>query len=63
MVNPRSWVAPDGTRGTFHVISRYTRRQWLLHGQYAHRKAWACALLADLLDVFQARTRRAARVL
>ena len=53
MVNPRSWVAPDGTRGTFHVISRCTRRQWLMHGQYAHRKAWVCALLAELLDVFQ----------
>jgi len=53
MVTPRSWVAPAGTRGTFHVISRCTRRQWLLHGEYAHRKAWVCALLAELLDVFQ----------
>jgi len=53
MTNPRSWVAPDGTRGTFHVISRCTRRQWLLHGDHAHRKAWICALMAELLEVFQ----------
>jgi REP element-mobilizing transposase RayT len=53
MTNPRSWVAPDGTRGTFHIISRCARRHWLLHGDHAHRKAWICALMAELLDVFQ----------
>jgi REP element-mobilizing transposase RayT len=53
MVTPRSWVAPPGTGGTFHVISRCTRRAWLLHGDHAHRREWFCALAAELLAEFR----------
>ena len=53
MASPRTWVAPTGTAGTFHVISRCTRRAWLLHGEHAHRRDWFCGLAGELLTDFR----------
>lgn len=53
MTVPRSWRMPVGTMGTYHVISRCTRRLWLLHGEWAHRKDWFCELAGELLDCFR----------
>lgn len=53
MTVPRAWVAPVGTKGTYHVISRCTRRLWLLHGEWAHRKGWFCELAGSLLENFR----------
>lgn len=53
MTVPRAWVTPVGTMGTYHVISRCTRRLWLLHGEWAHRKDWFCELAGDLLEHFR----------
>ena len=41
-----------GSRGTYHVISRCTRREFLLGGVYEHRREWAAELLAELLGGF-----------
>lgn len=53
MTVPRSWRMPAGTMGTYHVISRCTRRLWLLHGEWAHRKDWFCELAGELLECFR----------
>ncbi|HAT09509.1 MAG TPA: hypothetical protein DCS97_02710 [Planctomycetes bacterium] len=53
MTTPRSWQMPAGTMGTYHVISRCTRRLWLLHGEWAHRKDWFCELAGGLLECFR----------
>ena len=53
MTVPRSWRMPAGTMGTYHVISRCTRRLWLLHGEWAHRKDWFCELAGELLGCFR----------
>ena len=53
MAQAREHVLPSGARGTYHVLSRCTRREFLLGGgKNEHRRAWAVGLLADLLDGF-----------
>jgi REP element-mobilizing transposase RayT len=53
MAQSREHVLPSGARGTYHVLSRCTRRAFLLGGgKYEARRAWAVGLLADLLDGF-----------
>ncbi|MEK7415433.1 MAG: hypothetical protein AAB263_19170 [Planctomycetota bacterium] len=53
MAQAREHVLPSGAQGTYHVLSRCTRREFLLGGgKRACRRAWAVGLLADLLDGF-----------
>jgi REP element-mobilizing transposase RayT len=52
MVQARVLVLPAQATGTYHVLSRCTRREFLLGGKYAHRRAWVAGLLAELLDGF-----------
>ena len=53
MAQAREHVLPSGARGTYHVLSRCTRREFLLGGgKNECRRAWAVGLLADLLDGF-----------
>jgi hypothetical protein len=52
MAQARRHVLPIGAQGTYHVLSRCTRREFLLGGKYEHRRAWVVGLLADLLDGF-----------
>jgi REP element-mobilizing transposase RayT len=53
MVQAREHVLPSGARGTFYVLSRCTRREFLWGGgKNECRRAWAAGLLADLLEGF-----------
>ena len=52
MAQARELVLPSQAVGTYHVLSRCTRREFLLGGKYEHRRAWAAGLLAELLDGF-----------
>jgi REP element-mobilizing transposase RayT len=52
MPQARNLVLPPQAVGTYHVLSRCTRREFLLGGKYAHRRTWVAGLLADLLDGF-----------
>ena len=53
MAQAREHVLPSGARGTYHVLSRCTRREFLLGGgKNECRRAWAVGMLADLLEGF-----------
>jgi REP element-mobilizing transposase RayT len=52
MPQARELVLPPHAVGTYHVLSRCTRRDFLLGGKHAHRRAWVAGLLAELLDGF-----------
>jgi len=50
---PANTFCPVERRGPNHVLSRCTRREFLLGGRdNEHRRGWAVGLLADLLDGF-----------
>ena len=53
MAQAREHVLPSGAQGTYHVLSRCTRREFRLGGgKNESRRAWAVGLLADLLAGF-----------
>ncbi len=52
MVRPRSLVQPEGKLGTYHVISRCTRRAFLLGDGRCYRRAWVTGELSELLSTF-----------
>lgn len=52
MPQARQHVLPLRAVGTYHVLSRCTRREFLLGGAYEHRRAWIAGLLGELLDGF-----------
>ena len=52
MVRPRSEKMPEGTPGTFHVVSRCTRRSFLMGDDKEHRRDWVVQELAELLGSF-----------
>lgn len=53
MAQPRARVLSGDTSGTYHVLSRCTRLEYLLGGgKNEHRRVWVVGLLADLLDGF-----------
>jgi REP element-mobilizing transposase RayT len=52
MPQSRELVMPPQAVGTYHILSRCTRREFLLGGKYEHRRAWVAGLLAELLDGF-----------
>lgn len=52
MPQARRLVLPVGSRQTYHVISRCSRRDWLLGRDRSHRKDWAVGLLDQLLGWF-----------
>ncbi|NRA37273.1 MAG: transposase [Planctomycetes bacterium] len=52
MAQARKNVLTEDSLLTYHVISRCTRREWLLGGDHAHRRAWVVELMNELLDCF-----------
>lgn len=52
MTRPRNWKMPSDAVGVYHVISRCTRRQFLMGKEASHRKAWFIEEMTRLLPVF-----------
>ena len=52
MAQARLRVLPPQAVGTYHLLSRCNRQQFLLGGKFEHRRAWVAGLMARLLDGF-----------
>jgi hypothetical protein len=52
MARPRSLKMSPDQSGVYHVLSRCTRRAFLLGGEHEHRKQWLVDELATLLPTF-----------
>ncbi len=50
MVNPRNWCLSSGSRGTYHVISRCSRRLFLMGDSKGYRRDWCIWHLKELLS-------------